>query len=146
MKKFMTILIVSISLNAAYSQKAVFNHNAIYVTDLRKSAAFYKDVIGLDTIPNPFHDDKHVWFDIGSKNQLHIIEGAGSASEHPQANHTCFSVASVDSFIQKLLKAAITFENSSGKKNMITIRPDGVKQIYFKDPDGYWIEINDAKN
>ena len=22
---------------------------------------------------------------------------------------------------------------------------DGVKQIYFKDPDGYWIEINDAR-
>jgi lactoylglutathione lyase len=32
-----------------------------------------------------------------------------------------------------------------GEKMAITNRVDGVKQIYFKDPDGYWIEINDAK-
>ena len=25
------------------------------------------------------------------------------------------------------------------------IRPDGVKQIYFQDPDGYWIEVDDDK-
>jgi lactoylglutathione lyase len=31
------------------------------------------------------------------------------------------------------------------KRWTITTRVDGVKQIYFKDPDGYWIEINDAK-
>jgi catechol-2,3-dioxygenase len=26
------------------------------------------------------------------------------------------------------------------------VRPDGVKQIYFQDPEGYWIEINDDKH
>jgi len=24
------------------------------------------------------------------------------------------------------------------------VRPDGVKQNFVRDPDGYWIEINDA--
>ena len=24
-------------------------------------------------------------------------------------------------------------------------RSDGVRQIFFRDPDGYWIEINDAR-
>jgi lactoylglutathione lyase len=24
------------------------------------------------------------------------------------------------------------------------VRSDGVKQIFVQDPDGYWIEINDA--
>jgi lactoylglutathione lyase len=23
------------------------------------------------------------------------------------------------------------------------VRVDGVKQIYFQDPDGHWLEIND---
>ena len=39
----------------------------------------------------------------------------------------------------------IPFENGKGEKNTITNRPDGVKQIYFQDPDGYWIEVNDSK-
>jgi lactoylglutathione lyase len=54
-------------------------------------------------------------------------------------------VASVDSFLQKLVKAGIEYHNAQGIKNEITIRPDDVKQIYFTDPDGYWIEINDSK-
>jgi lactoylglutathione lyase len=28
---------------------------------------------------------------------------------------------------------------------VVTNRVDGVKQFYFKDPDAYWLEINDAK-
>tara|TARA_R110000868_G_scaffold1389_10_gene10744 strand:+ start:3320 stop:3502 length:183 start_codon:yes stop_codon:yes gene_type:complete len=31
------------------------------------------------------------------------------------------------------------------KLSNITKRPDGVKQIYLQDPDGYWIEVNSAK-
>ena len=128
------------------AQKPVFNHLAIYVTNLEKSKNFYRDVIGLDTIANPFNDGMHVWFSLGEKNALHIIEGARTVTTHPLNNHLCFSVASIDSFVQKLAKSNIAFVNASGKKNEINIRPDGVKQIYFLDPDGYWIEINDAKN
>lgn len=29
-------------------------------------------------------------------------------------------------------------------KREIQTRPDGVQQIFVQDPDGYWIEINDA--
>jgi lactoylglutathione lyase len=39
----------------------------------------------------------------------------------------------------------VEYENWAGEKNAVTNRVDGVKQIYFRDPDGYWIEINDAK-
>ena len=44
-----------------------------------------------------------------------------------------------------LKKNNIPFESWAGEKNTYTNRVDGVKQIYFKDPDGYWIEINDAR-
>jgi lactoylglutathione lyase len=27
----------------------------------------------------------------------------------------------------------------------MTNRVDGVHQVFLKDPDGYWIEVNDAK-
>jgi catechol-2,3-dioxygenase len=46
------------------SQQPVLDHIAIYVTDLKKSSAFYRDVLGLDSLPEPFRDGKHAWFAI----------------------------------------------------------------------------------
>ncbi len=54
----------------------------------------------------------------------------------------CFTVSSIDKVIEVLNKNNIWFGNWLGVTNTITTRPDGVKQIFFKDPDGYWIEIN----
>ena len=126
-------------------QKPRLNHIACYVVDLKTSTAFYQDVIGLDTIPEPFHDGKHTWFSIGPKSHLHLIQGAAAKTEHEKNSHLCFSVASVDEFTKSLTKNKVEYENWAGEKNTVTKRVDGVKQIYFRDPDGYWIEINDAK-
>ena len=125
--------------------KARLNHVAVYVVNLQVSTAFYQDIIGLDTIPEPFHDGKHTWFSIGPQSHLHIISGAAIPDIHNKNTHLCFSVASVDDFITTLNKNNIEYENWAGQKKSITNRVDGVKQIWFKDPDGYWIEINDAK-
>ena len=130
---------------AQNTSKAVLNHIALYVKDLKTSTDFYHDIIGLDTIPEPFHDGRHTWFSIGSKSHLHIISGATEKKIRDKTNHLCFSVASVPEFIKVLEKNKIPFENFAGDKMKVTDRVDGVKQIYFQDPDGYWIEINDAK-
>jgi lactoylglutathione lyase len=120
------------------------NHIAIYVMNLEKSTQFYRDIIGLDTIPEPFHDGRHTWFSIGPKSHLHVISGAAKVESHEKNAHLCFSVSSVDEFIANLQKHQVAYEDWGGQHNTITKRVDGVKQIYFKDPDGYWIEINDA--
>jgi lactoylglutathione lyase len=125
--------------------KATLNHIAVYVVDLKQSTAFYQHIIGLDTIPEPFHDGRHTWFSIGHKSHLHLIQGLKEATVREKNNHLCFSVNSVASFIKVLEENKIAFENWAGEKGAVTNRVDGVKQIYFKDPDGYWIEINDAK-
>ncbi len=126
---------------------AKFNHLAIYVADLQRSGDFYQNVIGLDTIPEPFHDGKHLWFRTGPGNSLHIIEGAENKKEYYKANHICFSVTSMDLFTDMLKKKGIGFEDFEGSKNnKVNVRPDGVKQIWLQDPDGYWIEINDARD
>jgi|GEM_PF-166970 len=119
------------------------NHIAIYVVDLEKSTRFYRDIIGLDTIPEPFHDGHHTWFNIDPKSQLHVISGAANTVSHDKNAHLCFSVLSIDQFITNLNKHQIPYEDWAGKQASITSRVDGVKQIWFKDPDGYWIEIND---
>ncbi len=123
--------------------KPRINHIAIYVVDLQVSTVFYRDIIGLDTIPEPFHDGRHTWFSIGSQSHLHVISGAAAPAVHDKNAHLCFSVPSVDDFIKILHKHKIDFENWAGEKKAVTNRVDGVKQIWFKDPDGYWIEIND---
>ncbi|MEI9910806.1 MAG: VOC family protein, partial [Bacteroidota bacterium] len=134
-------MFATINAQTAIKQKPLLNHIAFYVVDLKTGTSFYQDIIGLDTIPEPFHDGRHTWFAIGPKSHLHLIQGAAGKTEHPKNSHLCFSVASVDVFIATLKKNNIEYENWAGEKNAVTNRVDGVKQIYFRDPDGYWIEI-----
>ncbi|MGS2761248.1 VOC family protein [Sinomicrobium sp. M5D2P9] len=151
MKKSLLLLtsfcfLLSLQLSAQEAKsKAVINHIAVYVVDLASSTHFYRDIVGLDTIPEPFHDGKHTWFSIGSNAHLHLIEGAKAAAKRDKNSHLCFSVPSVPDFIKVLDKNKIAYESWKGEKQKVTDRVDGVKQIYFTDPDGYWVEINDAK-
>jgi lactoylglutathione lyase len=126
--------------------KPVLNHIAVYVVDLKVSTTFYQKIIQLDTIPEPFHDGRHTWFSIGPTGHLHIIQGAKDFAVHDKNTHLCFSVASITEFIKVLDSGHIEYENWAGQKMQVTNRVDGVHQIYFKDPDGYWLEINDDKN
>ena len=146
-KNCLALLLGFVSFNciAQSNQKVLLNHIAVYVVDLKISTTFYKDIIGLDTIPEPFHDGRHTWFSVGVKSHLHVISGATTKTVHDKNTHLCFSVASVPEFVKVLEKNKVEYENWAGEKMAITNRVDGVKQIYFKDPDGYWVEINDAK-
>jgi lactoylglutathione lyase len=122
--------------------KAMLNHIAVYVKDLKVSTAFYSDVIGLDTIPEPFHDGKHTWYSVSENSHLHIIQGAKEITKHDKNTHLCFSVPSVEEMIARLNQNKIPYESWAGEKMSVTTRVDGIKQLYFVDPDGYWIEIN----
>jgi len=124
---------------------AQFDHQAIHVRDLAKSAAFYETVLGLERIADPFQDQQHVWLCIGGQTQLHLIAGATTASEQDIHVHICFRVASVDDFLLRLKESRVSYANSKGEREKVTVRPDGVKQVYIQDPDGYWIEVNDNR-
>jgi len=147
MKKLVmvSLLILSALAGKAQKPKASLNHIAHYVTDLARSTEFYQKVIGLDTIPEPFHDGRHTWFKVGDHSHLHLISGAVGLSPLTKNSHLCFSVASMDEMIKGLNKSGVVYEDWKGVKNSVTLRVDGVHQIYFQDPDGYWIEINDDK-
>ena len=129
----------------AQKQEVAINHIALYVEDLTRSAAFYKNIIGLDSVPEPFKDGLHAWFKIGNNLTLHIIQGKKEKIDQYKSTHTCYSVTDIDLFIKHLTASGIIYEDLKGNHNSVTTRVDGVKQIYFKDPDGYWIEINNDK-
>ena len=44
----------------------------------------------------------------------------------------------------RLEQHGVTYVSVARQPKDITIRADGIRQIYFQDPDGHWIEINDA--
>ena len=119
------------------------NHIAIYVANLKVATDFYETVFDLEIIPEPFKDGRHTWFSIGAAGQLHLIQGAKSNVLHEKNDHLCFSVASMKEFTGKLKAKNISYENWAGDLNAMTNRVDGIKQIYFKDPDGHWLEVND---
>lgn len=139
------LLFISAIQANAQQNKVHLNHTAIYVIDIQKTSAFYSNIIGLDTVPEPFHDGKHIWYSTGAHSMLHVIQGATEKKAYYKNQHTCFTVPDFEIFLGKLQSANLTWEDVAGKKNAITTRIDGVHQIWLQDPDGYWLEINDDK-
>ena len=128
------------------SVKPQFDHATVYVRDLQKSADFYEKIIGLERMPEPFHDGRHVWFKVGPHDQLHMVSGATAAVDHDINVHLAFRVASFSDFTANLDHMGIQYRKSiRGDGKIASIRPDGVHQVYFQDPDGYWIEVNDDR-
>src|SRR5690606_11314232 len=131
--------------NFAQEKRNQFNHVALSVFDLQKSASFYEHVLQLDTIPEPFKIGKHKWFEIGPGLSLHLVNDATEITEHRRNTHICFSVASIDDIIARLNKFGVAYYNVQQEPGKVGTRVDGVKQLYIQDPDGYWIEINDER-
>ena len=143
----LAILFCGFSIKSLLPKKnTILNHIALHVSDLQKSSLFYEQIVQLDSVAEPFHDGNHTWLNVGDNARLHLIGRAAKTSVHDKNSHLCFSVDSIDDFIIRLVAAEIPYENWLGVKSTFTKRVDGVKQIYFQDPDGYWVEINDDHN
>ena len=127
------------------AQSPVFNHTTVYVVDLVKSTNFYHDVMQLEKIPEPFKDGRHSWFKIGEHSQLHVVSGATAIVSHDVNIHLSFKVAKLEDFTKHLDQMQVKYGNFNGQEKQVALRPDGVHQVYFRDPDGYWIEVNDDK-
>ena len=146
MKKIFLLWAVALALQINAQEKNAkvhLNHTAIFVIDIAKAGDFYSKIIGLDSIAEPFHDGRHIWYSTGDHMMLHVIQGAAEKKNYYKNQHTCFTVPDFKGFIEKLKAAHLLFEDVNGNKNSITTRVDGVHQIWLQDPDGYWLEIND---
>ena len=143
---FCLFLTAQIFINKGLAQQApTADHIALYVFDLEKSTAFYKDVLQFKLVSEPFKDGKHSWFEIAPHDKLHIIKGAADVKEHDINSHFAYHVKDLKQFTDHLDKMNIRYGNWKGESKEMTLRPDGVKQVYFQDPDNYWIEVNDDK-
>lgn len=121
-----------------------FDHYTIKVGNLKASASFYSNVLGLKEIENRTKKPHIQWFSLGNGTELHLVEGETIKIQTNVGVHLALKLADFDDFIEHLKSHNVTPHNSKGKPNKITTRTDGVRQVYFPDPDGYWVEVNEA--
>ena len=149
MKKILLLLWIIVHCNLLVAQDNArihftYNHNALSVTDANRSAAFYKNVFQLTEITNRTQMDGIRWISLGEGKELHLVSVIKEPVTINKAVHFALNTNNMDGLVKRLKELKIAYSDWPGKPNTVTIRADGVKQIYLQDPDGYWIEVNDA--
>lgn len=123
-----------------------FNHVALSVNDADQSIEFYKKVLLLKEIKNTASNSKTRWLSLGEEKQLHLIPRPNANIKINKAVHFALSTATIDSFVKHLNDLEIPYSDWKDTPSKDYIRKDGIKQVYFQDLDGYWIEVNEATN
>jgi len=121
----------------------LFNHIALSVKDVNESIEFYQKVLQLEEIKNTASDSKTRWLSLSEGKQLHLIPRPNSIIKINKAVHFAFATSDINSFVKHLEELKIDYSDWLDTPNKDYIRKDGILQIYFQDPNGYWIEIND---
>lgn len=120
-----------------------FNHLALSVKDLNRSAEFYVKVFQLQEITNRTANPNIRWISLNDGKELHLISNAEPVTLNKSV-HLALTASDFEAFLKRLGELKIPYGDWSGKANAVTTRADGIKQIYLQDPDGYWIEVNNA--
>jgi catechol 2,3-dioxygenase-like lactoylglutathione lyase family enzyme len=120
-----------------------FDHLALHVADLEKSAAFYQRMFGLKELPASVSGLR--WLSLGGTLALHLIPGRTGTVVDDRSVHLALTVTDFDGVLARLRADNVPFGDFAGNPGAINrTRADRVRQIYLRDPDGYWIEVNDV--
>jgi len=147
MKKIILLTVVSLLTFQLWGQEnATFqltlNHVALSVKDVNRAAEFYGGVLKFQEITNKTKVDGIRWFSLGEGKELHLISTIKENVLVNRAVHLAMTTPNFDSFVKMLEQKNVAYSDWPGVPNKINIRADGIKQIFFQDPDGYWIEVN----
>ena len=147
MKKIIfLLLIVPIIKYGQNNNSMKFNHQALLVNDLNQSGDFYNNILGFEEIEvGAGQNPPKRWFKSDDGMEIHLISTKEKIKSIPKGVHMAFSVKNFDLFINNLKGNNIIYGNWRGDENQIQLRNDGYKQIFFQDPQGYWIEVNNVK-
>ncbi|HEX8669668.1 MAG TPA: VOC family protein [Allosphingosinicella sp.] len=118
------------------------DHLAIHAADVAASVEFYRDVFGLREIPSPVSGPR--WLDAGPGVALHILPGRTAPVPDDRSVHLALATSGLGPILERLRERGVAWQDFAGTPGAISHRPDGIDQIYLRDPDGYWIEVNDT--
>jgi lactoylglutathione lyase len=147
MKKIKILALFILLTTVLQAQKSTsfgitFNHVALSVKDVNTSADFYKNVLNLQEITNRTQKEGIRWFSLGEDKELHLISTLKEKVTINKAVHFALTTTNFDEFVKTLNAFKVAYSDWPGTDHNISIRADGIKQVFFQDPDGYWIEVN----
>ena len=147
MKKIIFLLLIIPIIKYGQNNNSMkFNHQALLVNDLNQSGDFYNNILGFEEIEvGAGQNPPKRWFKSDDGMEIHLISTKEKIKSIPKGVHMAFSVKNFDLFINNLKGNNISYGNWRGDENQIQLRNDGYKQIFFQDPQGYWIEVNNVK-
>ena len=116
-----------------------FNHLSLHVSDLEKSSHFYGTILGMEEVIRPNFSFPGKWYKIDNKTLLHLIGGKEYETRSSnRGNHFAFAVKDARVVEQELREKGVEIVSHK-------IRVDGVRQLFVKDPDGYYVEFSEEK-
>ncbi|WCO02978.1 VOC family protein [Psychroserpens ponticola] len=121
-----------------------FDHIALSVKNVDESVEFYQSVFQFNEIKNTASNSKTRWLALGENKQLHLIPKPNSDIKTNKAVHFALSTTDFNSFVKHLVTLKIDYSDWRDTPNKDYIRKDGIQQVYFQDPNGYWIEVNNV--
>lgn len=112
-------------------------HAGVLVADLDAAAAFYRDVVGLEIIPDrPDLGYPGVWLAVGSQ-QLHLMAlpnpdlVSGRPAHAGRDRHVAMAVTDLDGLRRRLEAASVAH----------TMSRSGRRALFCRDPDGNGLEF-----
>lgn len=118
---------------------------ALYVDDMARSVAFFRNVLGLTAM---FENERLTAFDAGRQGVLLVFERGKSVEDMPSAGgmvpghdgrgplHMAFAIAAdaYEAWREHLVEAGVPMR---GEMHW----PRGGRSLYFEDPDGHVLEL-----
>lgn len=133
-----------------------YNHFTVFVTDQARSIALYQRLFGL---PIDTYQGALPVLRVGSGNQFLALGGGGAGPTGPTIHHACFTVDDFD--VDRIMGVLEGYGvaprgEASGPagplQSYVTMRmpdrggaPGGTPELYFTDPDGILLQLQDAR-
>ncbi len=111
---------------------ADIHHVSLNVTDVDRSVGFYRDIVGLRTLPRPDFPFGGAWLDAGGGRQIHLIESDVPAD---LGQHVAFLVDDLDAAIEVLRSAGLDVPDAKPVGDTM------IRQTFLHDPDGNRLEL-----
>ena len=118
-----------------------FDHVALSVADAETSAVFYETLFGLTRITDRDPIEGVRWLSMAGGGELHLLAMVKEPVQVNQAVHLAVRTPDFDALMALIQEMNVEYTTWLETEPGVTERDDGTRQIYLKDPDGYWIEV-----
>ncbi|HUQ89697.1 MAG TPA: VOC family protein [Vicinamibacterales bacterium] len=134
----LALLVAAPAASAAQSATPIgavkaMNHVTVFVPNVQKSVDFYQGLFGM-----PILTKQDAGINLNAGNAFYGIYPAPAAATGGSVNHVCFGMENFDA------DATLKQLSDRGVKGSIRLRGE-TKELYFTDPDGIRVQLQDVK-